>query len=376
MDISFRLDPETIIGTDTISMAGTVCGRYGERIMIAADHALDSQSVRRLKDILEDSRLEVIVFDGIHEDSGADMAENIVELCRAAHCTTVIGFGGPKTQTIARLTAIMAPLRISVYEMLDGRNFRNKFLPFIAIPTAGIDAFLFTNYFPVIDPRDRLVKSVISPDKLCAAVIIDSSLSAALSGESAALFIFDGFCTAIEAYCSTKANFLSDALLERALHFYAKLLKTGSSGIDSNTAAQAGFLASLGTSLSSPGIGAVLALAINARFPAEKQRYSTALLPLIVERLAGVRPEKMARAASFLGNTGGYATVAEAANSAVSGIRRSMEALNVRPELKDLNISLDRVIAAAEAARKLEFAANSPWTVSEEEVFKLLKQIL
>jgi alcohol dehydrogenase len=376
MDISFRLDPETIIGTDTISMAGTVCGRYGERIMIAADHALDSQSVKRLKDILEDARLEVIVFDGIQEDSGADMAENIVELCRAAHCTTVIGFGGQKTQTIARMTAIMAPLRISVYEMLDGRSFRNKFLPFIAIPTAGIDAFLFTNYFPVVDPRDRLIKPVTSPDKLYAAVIIDSGLSAALSGESAALFILDGFCTAIEAYCSTKANFLSDALLERALYFYAKLLKTGSGGIDSDTAAQAGFLAALGASLSSPGIGAALALAINARFPAAKQRCSAALLPFIVERLAGVRPEKMARVASFLGNTGGYATVAEAANSAVSGIRRSMEALNVRSDLKDLNISLDKVIAAAEAARKLEFVANSPWTVSEEEVFKLLKQVL
>jgi len=34
------------------------------------------------------------------------------------------------------------------------------------------------------------------------------------------------------------------------------------------------------------------------------------------------------------------------------------------------------VTAAAEAARKLDLTANSPWTVSEDEVFKILKQVL
>ena len=55
MDISFKFDPEVIIGADTLSMAGTVASRHGSRIMVAADHGLDSHTVNRLKNILEDS---------------------------------------------------------------------------------------------------------------------------------------------------------------------------------------------------------------------------------------------------------------------------------------------------------------------------------
>ena len=376
MDISFKFDPELIMGADTLSLAGTICGRYGDRIMIAAGHDLDPQLIKRLKDILEDARIEAIVFDGIEEQSGVDMAENIVELCRAGHCAAIIGFGGNKTQIIARMAAIMAPMRISSYDLLDGRGFYEKFLPFIAIPTAGLDAFSFTGYFLAADPRDRFVKLIRSPGKLYAAVIVDSNLYQSIRGGEAAASVFEGFSAALEAYCSSNASFLSDALLERSLNFYAQILKKGSNEIDLDTFAQAGFLASLGTSVSSPGVGAALSFAINARFPVSKHLCSSALLPSITEKLIASRPEKLARVASFLGNTGGAASTADAANSAITGIRACMESFNVQPSLKDFGISLDRLAAVAEAARNLEFVAASPWTVSEEAVFDILKGII
>jgi alcohol dehydrogenase len=376
MDISFKFDPEIIIGADTMSLAGTICGRFGERIMVAADQNIDSLIVNRLKFILEDSRIEAIVYDGIQEDSSVDIAGNIVELCCAAHCNAIIGLGGPRTQLITRMAALMAALKISVFELLEGRKCMGKFLPFIAIPTEGTDTFAFTGNFIAADPRDRLVKSIEAPGGLCAAVIIDSSLFKFLSGPSAAAAVFGGFFTAVEAYCSSKANFLSDALLERALNFYAKIIKKGSGGIDADTYAQAAFLASLGTSLSSPGAGAALSFAINARFPVVKQAASAALLPVVAEWLVSARPEKMARVAGFLGNTGKAASAADAAAGSVDNIRRSMEAFKAPPDLKSFNLPLDRLTAAVEAARNLEFVSNSPWTVSVEAVFDILKKII
>jgi alcohol dehydrogenase class IV len=84
----------------------------------------------------------------------------------------------------------------------------------------------------------------------------------------------------------------------------------------------------------------------------------------------------MARAASFLGNTGKTASVAEAASSAVNNIRGCMEAMNLKPDLKDFNIPIDRVAPVIEAGRNLEFVANSPWIVSGEEVFVIIKEII
>jgi alcohol dehydrogenase len=376
MDISFKFDPEILIGVDTLSMAGTICSRHGKRIMVAADHTLDAQTIERLKGILEDSGLEAIIFDGIEKDSSVEMAENIVELSQAAHCNAIIGFGGQKAQLIARMAAIMAPMKITAFELLDGRMFENKLLPLIAIPTEGLEQFSLTDHFTVTDPRNRFVKSITSPGSLYTAVIVDSRLFKFLSDNTGAAYIFDCFLSAVEAYCSTKANFLSDALLERALNFLAKLLKSGAAGINADIYAQASFLTSIGNSASSPGIGAALAYAISARFPVSKQLCSTALLPFIMEKLVSARPEKMARIASFLGNTGKPASVAEAANSAITGIRQCMEAFNLQPSLKEYNISLDRITAAAGTARKMEFVTNSPWTVSEEDIFELIKKII
>ena len=377
MDISFKLDPETIVGPDTISRAGTICARYGNRILIAADDETEPQSINRLKGILEDSGIDAIVFDGISAETGAEMAENITELCRAARCTAVIGFGGLKTQAIARMTAIIAPGRIRIYDLLDGGKIENPFLPYIAIPTSGADVFMFTGYFAAVDPRDRLVKLLKSPDKLCAAAIIDSGLSYSPSEKHGAAAVFDGLCVSLEAYCSTRANFFSDALLEQAISLYATMLKSGPGGADdasTQACTQAGFLASLGSAVSSPGIGAALSYSISGRFPVKKSLISAVLLPFIMERLVAARPEKMARASALLGEAAEGASVAEAANSAVEGVRRYMAALQVPSQLREFGLSLDRLAAAADAARNLEFTAFTPWTVSAEDVFEILKQ--
>jgi alcohol dehydrogenase len=380
MDISFRFDPEILIGADTLSMAGTVCAKHGKRIMIAADHTLNSQTVERLKGILEDSGIEAIVFHGIEQDSSVKVADNIVELSHAAHCNAIIGFGGRKTQVIARMAAIMSPVNLTAFDLLDGRKFQDKLLPLIAIPTEGLGPFSLTDYFVAVDPRNSFIKSIPSPGNLYTAVIIDSSLFQFHSSNTASAYIFDCFLSAIEAYCSTKANFFSDALLERALNFLARLIKNGPSGINDgkfqDLFAQASFLTSIGNSASSPCAGVALAYALNARFPVSKQVSSAALLPFIAEKLVSARPEKMAKVSSFLGNTGKTVSVAEAANSAVTGIQQSMEAFNIQPSLKEFNIPLDRVTAAVETARQMEFVANSPWTVSEEDVFELIQKVI
>jgi len=67
-------------------------------------------------------------------------------------------------------------------------------------------------------------------------------------------------------------------------------------------------------------------------------------------------------------------SVGEAANLAVDAIRRRMGILQVPARFKDFNLSLDRLVPTAEAARNLEFVAFSPWTVSVEDAYDLLKQ--
>ncbi len=378
MDISFKLDPETIIGPDTINRIGSICGRYGSRALIATEQVLyENQYIERLCGILEEAGIETIVFDEIPSQATADVAESVAGLARGSRCSVIIGFGGLKTQAIARFAAIIAPSKIPVFELLDGRSSMEQFIPYIAIPTAGRDPFMFTDYFIAVDPRDRSVKQVKSPNKLCAAAIIDSNLSEALSGAFAATTAFDGFSVAVEAYCSSRGNFISDALLEQAITIYSRMMNSYTENTNFDIAANstnAGFLVAMGSAASAPGIGTALAYAINGRFPVAKSWSSTVLLPYIMEKLVTARPERIARIGSLMGEPLEGVSVSESANITVDTIRRRMGQLKVPARLKEFNLSLDRLIPVATDARNLEFVAYSPWTVSVEDAFDILKQ--
>jgi alcohol dehydrogenase len=378
MDISLQLDPEIIIGVDTVNRAGAICGEFGSRVLIVTEQVLyENRSIERLTGVLEDAGIEAIVFDEIPPQATADVAESTAVLAQGARCSAIIGFGGLKIQSIARITSIIVKNKMSVFELLDGTQPKGSWIPYIAIPTTGRDPFLFSRYFVAVDPRDRSVKLVKAPQGLCAAAIVDGGLSESLSGKFASTTAFDGFCVAVESYCTTTASFLSDALLEQAILLYTQMMDSYADNklFDMvGGATNAGLLTALGSAVSSPGIGTALAFALNGRFPVAKSWCSTILLPYILERLVAARPEKIAKIATLMGEPTMGAPVSESANMAVESIRRRMGILKVPARLKDYNLSLDKLVPTAEAARNLEFVAFSPWTVSAEDAYDLLKQ--
>ena len=379
VDTLFKLNPEIIIGRDTINRAGALSGSRGNKVMVATEQGLHERNhIERLIKIFEDTGLQIIIFDEIPAQATAEVAENAASLARGARCDLVLGFGGPKTQYIAKLVAILAASPLGVFELLDGEKEERAFLPYIAIPTAGEgDPYLFTDYFAAIDPRDKLLKLIKCPRALCTAAILDPGLCESLSDKYASTAAFDGLCTSLEAYCSGKSSFLSDAFLEQSISRYARILHsyTDNQPFDFLSASvNAGFLMSLGTLVSAPGIGTALSCSLNGKFPVAKSWCSTVLLPYVMEKLVAAKPEKMARAALLMGEFVEGVSKGEAANMAVDLVRRYMGQLSVPARLKDFNLSLDRLVPVAEAARNLEFVAASPWTVSSEDAYDLLKQ--
>ena len=377
-DTILRLAPEIVIGPDTINRAGAVCSIKGSKVLIATEQGLyENNLIERLINVLEDAGLETILFDEIQAQATAEVAEDIASLARGARCNMVIGFGGLKTQYIGKLTSILAASPLRLFDLLDGKKENDAFLPFTAIPSTGADPFLLSDQIIAIDPRDRFVKLVKAPPLLCQAVILDPGLSELISGKFAPTAAFDGLCTAIEAYCSTKASFFSDALLEQAIALYTKMMHSyaENAGADfPGASVHAGLLMALGASVSSPGIGTALAYALNGKFPVAKSWCATVLLPYVMEKLVASRPDKMSKVAAFMGEINDGTSTADAANLAVDTVRRCMGKLEVPARLKDFSLSLDRLVPAAEAARNLEFVSSSSWTVTSEDAYDLLKQ--
>jgi len=377
-DIVLRLSPEIIVGLDTINRAGSLFTERGRKVLLATEQGLyENNLIDRLVKVLDDAGLQTILFDEIPAQATAEAAENAASLARGARCNLVIGFGGMKTQYTARLAAILAASSLSLFDLLDGVREESMYLPFAAIPATGSDPFLFSDFLIAVDPRDRFVKLIKCPRNICRAVILDPGLSELIGGKIGPTAAFDGLCTALEAYCSTKSSFFSDSLLEQAISLYAKMMHSYADNTSTDypgASVHAGLLMAIGASVSAPGIGTALAYALNGKFPVAKSWCATVLLPYVMEKLVASRPEKMAKAASLIGDITEGASVSEAANMAVDTIRGLMGQLQVPARLKDFDLSLDRLVPAAEAARNLEFVASSPWTVTSEAAYDLLKQ--
>mgnify|MGYP005836088431 FL=1 len=377
-DISFKLDPRIIIGSETVNRVGSVCAEYTDRVVLVTEQVLyENKIIDRIVQVLEDSQVETIVFDEIPPQATAEIAEQVAELARGGRCGAIIGLGGIKTQAISRLACMLKESGAYIFDLLDGQIPDWACLPYIAVPTSGRDPFLLSDRFIAVDPRDRSIKVVGTPSGLCVAAVIDSGVSELLSDKFAATVAFDGLCVAIESYCSTKSNFLSDAILEQAIVSYGRILDSFSENRTFDlvgSSSHAGFLTALGSAISAPGIGTALAYALNGRFPVAKSWCSTVLLPHIMERLVPARPEKIARIAELLGEPVQGAPTAEAANLAIDGIRRRMGILSVPGRLKDFNLILDRLVPVAETARSLDFISYSPRPITSDEVYDILKQ--
>ena len=378
IDTVLKLDPEVVVGTDVLNRAGSLCRKLGSKVFIAAEQGLyENKLIERLIRVLEDAGLETILFDEIPAQATADVTEMAASLARGARCDMVLGFGAPKTQYIARLISVLAASPLGIFDLLDGMKEGKSFLPYVAVPTAGGDPFLHTDHVIAVDPRDKFTKFIRCPGGLCQVVILDPGVSESLSGKYASTAAFSGLCVTVEAYCSAKSNLFSDALLEHAASLYAGMIHSCAGNLVSDfpsVAVNAGFLLSMGASVSSPGIGTALAYTLNGRFPVAASWCATVLLPYIMEKLVTVRPEKMAKIAAILGETVEGVSTSEAAGLAVEHVRRYMGQLQVPARLKDFSLSLDRLVPVAEAARNLEFVAFSPWTVAAEDAYDLLKQ--
>jgi alcohol dehydrogenase len=377
-DAVLRLDPEIVIGVDTLNRAGALCGRLGRKVLVATEHGLyENNLIERLVRILEDAGLETILFDEIPSQATAEAAENAASLARGARCDMVLGFGSQKTLYTARLTSLLAASRQKLFDIMDSGREEETFLPYTAISTAGCDPFIFSDYLVAVDPRDRFAKLIKCPRTHCKAVILDPGISELANSKAGSIAVFDGLCVSLEAYCSVKSSFFSDAILEQAISLYAEIIHSYADNKAADFAAastHAAMLMAVGSSLSIPGLGTALAYAINGKFPVAKSWCATVLLPYVMEKLVAVRPEKMAKAASIMDNSIESAGTAESANMGIEFVRRCMGQLSVPARLKDFNLSLDRLVPVAEAARNLEFVASSPWTVSTEDAYDLLKQ--
>ena len=139
-------------------------------------------------------------------------------------------------------------------------------------------------------------------------------------------------------------------------------------------AAQGGILAALGCGMTSPGASTALALSVNARYKISKSLVSTIMLPYLLEDSINSRVEKLDRISKIMGAGRDGMTKEESAQALITHLRDLLAQTNMPTRLKDLNLAIEDLVAAAEDVGSLEIMNFIPRALSTDDLFDLIKQ--
>ena len=377
-DFAFRITPNIILGSYTLSRLPQQVMEWGTRFMIIADPVLSEfGTIQKITQSFTDRKIEHFVFSEISEGNTSQLAKRALALAKEAHVHGIIAIGGSKALNIGRIVAAFFNEVHDFNNFVDGALPTTSPIPCICVPTIFSTPFIFTNEIPIKDSRNNQLKLMKVQNNLCKLVLVDPNLMLTLTQNQKSTIAIEVMSMAIEAYLSQKANFFSDMFVEKGLELLAYALD-GSPSLDITTPeeillAQAGIMISLASASSSLGLSSLLAMTINSRYQINKSLVSSILLSYSLEDAANFKRMQVEKLSHIMRVVPKEVTGPEAVKIFIDNIRQRIAKANLPTRLKDLQLSMEQLSLVAEDAGQIDIITKLPRSMSTDDIFDFIK---
>ncbi|MBQ7970443.1 MAG: iron-containing alcohol dehydrogenase [Treponema sp.] len=377
-DFAFRITPNIILGSYTLSRLPQQVMEWGTRFMIIADPVLNEfGTIQKITQSFTDRKIEHFVFSEISEGNTSQLAKRALALAKEGHVHGVIAIGGSKALNIGRIVAAFFNEIHDFNNFVDGALPTTSPIPCICVPTIFSTPFIFTNEIPIKDSRNNQLKLMKVQNNLCKLVLVDPNLMLTLTQNQKSTIAIEVMSMAIEAYLSQKANFFSDMFVEKGLELLAYALD-GSPSLDITTPeeillAQAGIMISLASASSSLGLSSLLAMTINSRYQINKSLVSSILLSYSLEDAANFKRMQVEKLSHIMRVVPKEVTGPEAVKIFIDNIRQRIAKANLPTRLKDLQLSMEQLSLVAEDAGQIDIITKLPRSMSTDDIFDFIK---
>ena len=377
-DVLFHIPTRVVFGLDAINRIGQLVADYGERAFLVTEAILyEGKTITKVQELLEKKGVQNITFDEVVPNATSKTVDDGVTLARGSRADVVVGLGGERTLSIAKCIAMTAASGRDMDEYLSGVLPQERPLPYVEVPTTCRNPFMFVDEYLMIDSRDRTGRVGRTQKGITKAALIDPKLSLTLPTKYTATTVMDTLLASIEGFLSSRANFLSDTYITRAIQIIGALVPQGIQNVDDlrtrMEASSAGLLMALGLSTSKLGIGSALSFALNSRFMVPKSWVSTILLPYVLEFAVNVRSDRIGEIGKLLGVDASDTSAADAPTRTIEAVRRIISSLGLPTRLREFDLTLDEMIEVAGVARSFDMMNYLPRVVSTEDIYELIK---
>lgn len=377
-DLIFKISPNVILGSYTLSRLAQYVSPYGSKFMIIMDPVLKDVNLNdKITASLRERNVDFFIFDVLTDGANTQEIEKALVLAKQSHVQGIIAAGGAKALHAGCAVAALYNENRSIYDFLDGTPINAQSLPLICIPSTMRAPYAFTQSIPLIDSRNRHVRQLKTPAAVCKLMLWDPNLSLSLTENQLTSLSLETLCIASEAYLSQKANYFSDMFCEKAFQLL-KLGMDGTTSLDVTTPKellleQGGSMASLAAATSSVGIASLLALAINSRFKISRSLVSSIIFPFMIEDVAKFKLDKIEKITKlFIGESEGISQE-NCVQVFAENIRQRLAKQNLPVRLKDLNLTMEQLATAAEDAGQLDVMTMLPRSMTTDDLFELMK---
>jgi alcohol dehydrogenase class IV len=330
----FFTSQSIVFGCGALDRLGDeILGFNSKKVFLVADPVLEKLGiVDRVKNAIEKSEIEVVLFTKVEPNPTIELGEEAAEIVRSQKdIGAVIGLGGGSSMDVAKISAMLAKNPGSVRDYIGVEKVKQFGLPTIMIPTTAGTGSEVSNASILADKQKHLKLGTMSRFLTPSLALVDPCLLTSLPPSVTASTAMDALTHAVEAYTANKAYPMTDLFALKSVELIGKYLRQAYSNGENLEARYNISLAALyaGIAIATASVGAAHALA----YPVEGE-YNLAhgvanglMLPYVSEF-------------NMLSNLGKFGEIAKAMGERTEGLSERDAALKGVEAIKQLCVDL------------------------------------
>ncbi len=371
----------------TVSLMGVGCSKEAgdqakalgaTNLLIVTDAGLAKMGVAdKIKGYIEAAGLKAVIFDGAEPNPTDTNVHDGVKVYQDNKCDGIVSLGGGSSHDCGKGVGMVIGNGGNIRDF-EGVNKSTKPMPpFLAINTTAGTASEMTR-FCIITNTDTHVKMAIVDWRCTPNIAINDPVL--MVGKPPALTAatgMDALTHAVEAYVSTIATPITDACAIKAIELVAQYLSpavaNGSNLEARDKMAYAEYLAGMAFNNASLGYVHSMAHQLGGFYNLPHGVCNAILLPAVSQYNLIACPQRFADIAVAMGENISGLSVNEAAEKAISAIRRLSASIGIPTGLKELNVKEADLLIMSENAKKDACQFTNPRTATLEQVIEIFK---
>jgi len=378
---NFHQPTQVRFGEGRLDEVGEVVGSYGQHCLLVTGHTSKAKLpiYEKVKTQLRKKGISVFHFDGVITNPTTGIAEEGARLAVEHNVDVVLGLGGGSSMDTAKAIAVGAthPGKVWDYRLFGEKKITNKTLPVIAVPTTSGTGSQVTPVAVITNPAEKFKSALVSPFLCPRACIVDPQLMLTVPERVTASTGFDAFAHAFESYIHKNASPYTDLLAVEAMRIIVKYLplvvEDGSNKEARAWMAWADTLAGLCISNAGTTLPHGIAMAIGGHAPHVLHGEAlAAIYPEFMRYTYGSSMEKFATLGRILNPELESVPDEVAASKSCEEMEKFLQKINMRFDLKQLNVPEDELASIAADSVKLPDYKVNPRVATVDEIAEIL----